>query len=73
MRNVETSFMIVTAYLLVGGLLMLLSGRIGNLLKRLGTKPVNYTRISIFTFGTCVAVLGAFGVSLHFIAIYRSI
>ena len=61
--------MIVTAYLLVGSLLMLLSGRIGNLLKRLGPKPVAYTRISIFTFGSCVAVLGGFGVTLHIIAL----
>ena len=64
--------MIVTGYLIVGSLLMFLSGRIGNLVKRLGTKPVNYTRISVFTFGCCVAVLGAFGVTLHIIAISRA-
>ncbi|MEQ1921426.1 MAG: hypothetical protein ABL952_02855 [Pyrinomonadaceae bacterium] len=72
MRGVYASFMIVTGYLIVGSLLMLASGQIGNLLKRLGTKPVTYTRISIFTFGCCVAVLGAFGVSLHIIAISRA-
>ena len=69
MRNVETSFFIVTGYLLVGSVLMFSSGKIGNLLKRLGTKPVTYTQISIFTFGSCVAVLGAFGVMLHLIAL----
>lgn len=69
MRNVETSYMIVTGYLIVGSLLMLASGPIGNLLKRLGDKPAAYTRIAIFTFGSCVAALGAFGVTLHIIAI----
>ena len=72
MRGFYASFMIVTGYLIVGSLLMLASGGIGNLLKRLGTKPVNYTRISIFTFGSCVAVLGAFGVTLHIIAVVQA-
>lgn len=72
MRGFYASFMIVTGYLIVGSLLMIASGRIGNLLKRLGPKPANYTRIAIFTFGSCVAALGAFGVSLHIIAISRA-
>lgn len=72
MRGFYASFMIVTGYLIVGSLLMIASGRLGSLLKRLGPKPVNYTRISVFTFGCCVAVLGAFGVTLHIIAISRA-
>ena len=71
MREPNVSFMIVTFYLVTGVLLMLASEKIGSFLKRLGTKPVTYLRISTFTFGACIAVLGAFGVSLHFIA-FRS-
>lgn len=69
MREPNVSFIIVTGYLIIGVLLMLASEKIGSFLKRLGTKPVNYVRISAFTFGACVAALGAFGVSLHFIAL----
>ena len=69
MREFQISFLIVTGYVLVGSLLMLGSGRIARLLKRLGTRPVNYTRIGLFTFGCCIAVLGAFGVTLHVAAL----
>ena len=69
MRDANTSFVIVTTYLVIGSLLMIASGRIGNLLKRFGPKPVTYTRISVFTFGSCVAALGAFGVMLQYVAL----
>jgi hypothetical protein len=65
MREFQISFLIVTGYLLVGTVLMLGSGKVAGLLKRLGTKPVTYTRVGLFTFGCCIAVLGAFGVTLH--------
>jgi len=71
MRDIQTGFLIVTGYLLVGVMLMLASGKISGLLKRLGTKPVTYTRIGLFTFGCCIAVLGAFGVSLYIAAFFR--
>jgi hypothetical protein len=69
MRDANVSFTIVTCYLIIGVLLMLASERIGRFLKRLGTKPVTYVRLSTFTFGACVSVLGAFGVFLHFVAL----
>jgi len=69
MREFQISFLIVTGYLLMGSLLMLGSRRIAGLLKRLGTKPVNYTRVGLFTFGCCIAVLGAFGVTLHVVVL----
>ena len=71
MREYQLSFLIVSCYVLVGVLLMLVSGKVGGLLKRLGTRPANYTRISLFTFGACVAALGAFGVGLHLVALWH--
>ena len=69
MRSFQISFMIVAGYLVVGVLFMLASGKVAGLLKRLGTKPVSYTRVGLFTFGCCIAVLGAFGVTLHVAAL----
>jgi len=71
MRDVQVSFLIVIGYLLVGGLFMLGSGKVAGLLKRLGKKPVAYTRIGLFTFGACVAAIGAFGLSLFVLAFFR--
>ena len=67
MREPSVSLIIVSAYLIIGVLLMLASEKIGSFLKRLGQRPVKYVRISAFTFGACVAALGAFGVALHVI------
>jgi hypothetical protein len=73
MRDMQVSFLIIMGYLVVGVALMLASGKIAGLLKRLGERCVTYTRIGLFTFGCCVAVLGAFGVSLHIVALFRQV
>ena len=71
MREPNVGLVIVWSYLIIGTLMMLASEKIGSFLKRLGKRPVTYTRIAVFTFGACIAALGAFGVSLHLIA-FRS-
>lgn len=71
MKGPAASLMIVTGYVIVGSLLMLASGKVGGLLKRLGDKPASYVRIAILTFGSCVAALGEFGTALHLLPLLR--
>lgn len=69
--DASKSWMIVNGYVIVGSLLMLASIPVSSLLKRLGDKPASYARAAILTFGSCVVVLGEFGVALHLAAALR--
>ena len=72
MREPNAGLVIVWSYLIIGTLMMLASEKIGSFLKRIGPKAANYLRISTFTFGACVAVLGLFGVSMYAVAVWSA-
>jgi hypothetical protein len=63
MKSVDFGAYIVVYNLIIGMLLMLASEKIGAFAGRLShsysEKLTGFTRLSVFTFGTCVAVLSA--------------
>lgn len=59
MRTLDIGLMIVVYNFVIGVLLMLASERIASLAKRLGARAQRYARVSVFTFGSCIAALSA--------------
>lgn len=57
MKTTDLGAMIVIYNLIIGVLLMLASDKIASYARRLSDTFGRYARVSLFTFGSCVAVL----------------
>lgn len=57
MKTIDLSTYIVTYNFVIGILLMLASDKIASFTRRLGSRVNRYAKVSVFTFGSCAAVL----------------
>lgn len=66
MRTIDFGAYIVGYNFAIGVLVMLASGKIASFTSRLGSKVSRYAKVSVFTFGSCVAVVsGSVYVAFH--------
>jgi len=54
MNKYDFSYMMVTYDIIIGILLMLASGKIGSYATVIGPKFGRYTKVSVFTLGSCI-------------------
>ena len=60
MNKYDIGLMMVTYDIIIGALLMLASGKIGSFATVIGPKFGRYTKVSVFTLGSCIlAVAGS--------------
>lgn len=57
MKTIDIGAMVVMYNLVIGILMMLASGKIASYASALGQTFGRYTKVSVFTFGTCVTVV----------------
>ena len=66
MRTLDLGLMIVVYNFVIGVLLMLASDKIASFAERLGKRTQRYAKVSVFTFGSCVAtVSGSVYLAFH--------